>query len=438
MSSAGTKGASARRLVVLALALAASAAQGAEPARTAGRATLVVAQDGTGDFRGKDERPIIEALGRARAGGATILIKPGIYTLRRAIVLRSRRNLTLVGAPGAVLRVSGRCETVVASDAAEGDKELAVEDSSPFVAGAKVEIQAPAPKPGWKIRTVRGVAEGKLLLASPLDFKCPRGTRVVLAANVIELWGCHGITLVNLTLDGNKPERTRVRDHTHQCGVHGSGVRNIRIVNCTVKNTWHRGISFYGPTAVLVAGCTLRNTDAAINFDHHSYWCQAIDNEIEGCGGGVELNDTADCIVARNTIRRCGFGVNIWRWHLTKGPDGKPGTFQNVRNKVLANTIVAPSTAGIISHGAGHNEIVANTIEGQGARGKSDGIVLRSPANRVERNTVEAMPGHGIVVEGKGNVLIANRCVGNRAGAFRIEDPEAILRDNMPSPREDN
>ena len=105
---------------------------------------------------------------------------------------------------------------------------------------------------------------------------------------------------------------------------------------------------------------------------------------------------------------------------------------------MLANTIVAPSTAGIISHGAGHNEIVANTIEGQGARGKSDGIVLRSPANRVERNTVEAMPGHGIVVEGKGNVLIANRCVGNRAGAFRIEDPEAILRNNMPSPREDN
>ena len=52
--------------------------------------------------------------------------------------------------------------------------------------------------------------------------------------------------------------------------------------------------------------------------------------------------------------------------------------------------------------------------------------------------SVEAMPSHGIVVEGKGNVLIANRCVGNRAGAFRIEDPEAILRDNMPSPREDN
>jgi len=296
MSSAGTKG---RRLVVLALALAGSAAQGAEPAPAAGRATLVVAQDSGGDFRGKDERPIIEALGRAPAGGGTILIKPGIYTLRRAIVLRSRRNLTLVGAPGAVLRVSGRCESVVASDAAEGDKELAVEDSSPFVAGAKVEIQAPAPKPGWKIRTVRGVAEGKLLLASPLDFKCPKGTRVVLAANVIELWGCHGITLVNLTLDGSKPERTKVRDHTHQCGVHGSGVRNIRIVNCTVKNAWHRGISFYGPTAVLVAGCTLRNTDAAINFDHHSYWCQAIENEIEGCGGGVELNDTADCIVAR-------------------------------------------------------------------------------------------------------------------------------------------
>jgi len=48
------------------------------------------------------------------------------------------------------------------------------------------------------------------------------------------------------------------------------------------------------------------------------------------------------------------------------------------------------------------------------------------------------MPGYGIVVEGKGNALIGNRCTGNRAGAFRIEDPEAILRDNTPSPREDN
>ncbi|HID07141.1 MAG TPA: hypothetical protein EYP10_08330 [Armatimonadetes bacterium] len=398
------------------------------------RPTIVVAQDGSGDFNGKDERPIIEALEFAKAeGGGRILIKTGTYMLRRAIVLKSARYLAIVGEPGTILKVVDQCETVLTTDARPGDKELAVEDASQFVAGAKVEILAPPAKPTWKIRTVHRVAKGKLLLASPLDFRCPKGTRVVLAANVIELWGCHDITLTNLTLDGNKDQRTRVRDHCHQCGVHSSGLRNTHIINCTVKNTWYRGLSFYGPRGVLISACTLRNiSDAAINFDHHSYWCVAIGNDIENCSGGVELNDTADCVVKGNKIRNCArFGVCIWRWHLTKGPDGKPGTFQNVRNKVLDNHIVAPGReAGIYADGAGLNEIIGNIIEG--GQAAKHGILIKCPKNRIERNTVTGMSGYGIVIKGKGNILIGNNCEGNRAGAFNIEDPEVILWDNIP------
>ena len=160
--------------LVVVLGTCVSTAIAAAPREAKDTRVWRVAQDGSGDFNGRDEQPILQAVAKAGPAGGRIEIGPGEYTIRRPIVLRS--NLTLRG-HGATLRLP--TPSVVSKPAAKGDTRLAIDDVSQFVAGTKLQIVPPVGVKTFAgvqkplLVVIEQVAPAGIVLAAPLPCDVP-------------------------------------------------------------------------------------------------------------------------------------------------------------------------------------------------------------------------------------------------------------------------
>jgi hypothetical protein len=80
--------------------------------------TVRVAQDGSGDFQGSDETPVLEAIDRVGASGGVIVIEPGRYLIRRPLSLPSK--VVLRGTAETVLQLPS--PVVVTAPATKGQQ----------------------------------------------------------------------------------------------------------------------------------------------------------------------------------------------------------------------------------------------------------------------------------------------------------------------------
>ena len=103
-------------------------------------ARIVVAQDGSGDFNGKDEKPILEAIKKAGKTGGTIFIKPGEYLIRTRI--GPENGITFTGTPQTILRLPYPVLTTAAAE--KGQDFLVVGDVSELTAGIRLQVFPPA------------------------------------------------------------------------------------------------------------------------------------------------------------------------------------------------------------------------------------------------------------------------------------------------------
>jgi len=348
---------------------------------------FVVAQDGSGDFTGKDQKPILEALAKAGKAGGTLVIQPGTYLVRSVIRLGS--NVAIEGTPQTTLRLPSPTLTIAA--AAEGQRFLLVANAAEFAPGTTVQICPPGkktmfPKEGPQpLRVgISAVEEGKLHLAEPLHSAIAAKSRVGYSHNLFFVGGSEkNIVLKNLILDGGRARDVAMPGHTHRCALLAHGIwgykegptappiENLQVLDCQIRNCYGRAVAMYSVVRARIEGCRIQDiADEAIDFDHFCTHCVATRNEVSDAATGVTINDGSYCVVERNRFTRCGVGVAIWWWHMCPQPN------LNVENKIRHNTIVAPRRAAIsIGKRCVRNEVTGNTVEGGIQVAETDNVV---------------------------------------------------------------
>jgi len=348
-----------RRLfwAVVAVCCCVSWAMAAEPRE--GKATRVwrVAQDGSGDFNGTDERPILEAVAKAKPTGGQIDLGPGEYVIRQPIVLGSK--LTLRG-HGTTLRLPQ--STRVSKAAAKGERRIVVDDASPFRVGTKFQIVPPAGMttfPGTDRKELMlpivQVGPQGISLDAALDCDVPAGSRVGYRHSVIHLASpTKDVRIEQIVFEGGRNPKLPMPGHVWRCAILAQGhfryaggpsappVENLQVLGCTIRNFHGRAVAWYSVVKSKVEGCTVEDIDdEAVDLDHFCYHCEVTGNRIARGVTGVTINDGSYCTVTDNRIDRCDVGVTVWWWHMC------PQTNIDLENVVRGNFIWRPKGAAI-------------------------------------------------------------------------------------------
>jgi hypothetical protein len=364
---------------------------------------VIVAQDGSGDFNGTDEKPILAAVQKVRAaGGGEILIRRGDYVCGQPIEVKDANKITFRGEPGAVLKLPPLQFAETSAEAAVGASELHVRVQQSLTPGLRLRIMASSAidsfsgkaKPSFFVSLAKTEGD-RLVLAKPLEFPVPAGTKIINedAPNLFEVRSpCEDIAIEQLVIDGGRtPKDPVVSGHAQLCGIFASGrytytdgptgppVHKLIVRDCTIRNCFGRGIALYAVTGALIERCTIEDTvDEAVDLDHFAVGCIVSQNAVARCHVGVELNDANECAVVRNRFVACDTGINLWRW--CKMPD------LNTRNVIMENAFVGTKGNALnLAAGTATNIVSHNQIRGSGGKA----ILLAGDDYEVSGNDVD-------------------------------------------------
>lgn len=386
---------------------------------------LVVSQDGSGPFRGTDERPIMAAIAQAvKQGGGEVLIRPGVYLVHEGIVIENAQHVALRGvdAESVVLKLPPVTYAEVAEAAPAGATGMLLRKAQNLRPGMRLHLDADGPpdaftkKPRpYVLATVRAITGDRVALEAPLTHPVPEGTtlRHEDAPNLIEVrGGCKDILIEKLTLDGGRTKSDPpVRGHAQLCGIFAAGaytyekgpsgpqVEDIMISRSIIQNCFGRGVAFYSVKQGFVLNTTIMDTnDEAVDFDHFAVKCAMQACHVARCHVGVELNDATDCLVQNNDFRGCTTGLNLWRWCKQEDLNRRNAIRGNLFEDTAENAIqLAADTA--------ENLLESNIIANAGR----NGIVVQGAKQRVEKNTVSGAKLRAIAVTGDGHSVEGNR-----------------------------
>ncbi|MDH7571279.1 MAG: metallophosphoesterase, partial [Armatimonadota bacterium] len=338
----------------------------------------------------------------------------------------------------AVIQLPPLTHSVTTKAAEAGQRSLFVADTAPFRPGtrARVFVMGPPGRPAADFEAlVTSIREGELQLAAPLPYSVPPRTPVHAVVALFEMRdGCEELVFEHLTLEGSAPPNrpqgfpfSRAAAFLARGTLQGprppasTPLRHVTIRHCTLRRLPGRGISFYATSGAVVEHCQLEDVrDAAIHLGHFSSYCRVVDNRIERCGVGVQLNDAFACFVARNRVNRCGVGANLWRW--------VPHIEANVRNTLVVNEFLNSRNDAI----AIRSFTRQNTVRANRVVGGTVGILLEGFRNVAAGNTVSATQRAAILVTGDACTAAGNRIEG--PGSFiRITGRRNCVWDNLPA-----
>lgn len=352
----------------------------------AAKRVLRIAQDGSGDMRGDDESPILEAIERLQSGGGRIEIGPGEYRIRRPLVLTS--GITLLGTEKTVLELPP--PVIVAAAAPQGQEFLQVDDASQFRAGGKVQVclgpkkGTPEAEKAYPQMQIREAAPGKIVFTAGLPCDVPAGSRIGYLHNLVHVRGSQkDIRIENLTLDGGRIAGVPMPGHVLRCallatgpysyqkGPTGTPVENLQVLNCRIRNCYGRAVAFYSVARSKVAGCRIEEiADEAVDLDHFAFHCEVLDNQIRRGATGVTINDGSYCRVIGNRIEGCSTGITIWWWYQC------PQDNIDVENVIQGNEVRSPGKVGIaVGKRCFRNQIVENRVEGKIQVVEADNVI---------------------------------------------------------------
>ena len=354
--------------------------------------TVRVAQDGSGDFNGADETPILEAIDRVGTDGGVIVIGPGRYLIRRPLSLGS--SVVLRGTAETVLQLPA--PVLVKEPAAKGERVVETSDVSQFTSQTTIELFPPS---GAKYfadgktesfrAEVASISDGRLHLAEPLPHDVPKDGRLGYPHNMVVVSGpSREVTIEQLTFDGGRNAELPIPGHHRRSGIWAHGrysyeegplgppVAELRVRNCTFRNCYGRGVAMYSVVDSEVTDCRFEQiADEAIDFDHFCLRCKAVDNQVAHAVIGVTLNDASHCLVERNRLTGCSRGIVVWWWYRC------PQEGLNEHNTIQHNVIESPRGKGIsLGKRCHHNVVRHNSVTG--------GIEVVESTNTVEDNTI--------------------------------------------------
>jgi parallel beta-helix repeat protein len=213
----------------------------------------------SGDIRGNDHRALQAAVDyAAKMGGGTVLIGPGSYQMRNALVLRD--NVRVIGVPGKTNLVA--CDGIKVPLTADGDcneRQITLADASGFQVGDGVAIHDEHYRSGFEVTTATLIArvdDRTFRISSPLylDYLVSRKAVACLAFPLVSGSNIKNAVVEGLTIEGNG-SRAEYLDGCRGGGIYLFDCENVTIRNCIVRHYKGDGISFQTSQHVTVMDC---------------------------------------------------------------------------------------------------------------------------------------------------------------------------------------
>ena len=325
-------------------------------------------------------------------GGGEVVIPPGRHVLNHALVIQNAKKLRIAGldAETTVLQLPPLAYGEVREMAGTGDRIIHLKQLRGLKPGMKLRVE----KHGDVVLEIKAAGDKQIELTKPLTFPCPAGTvlRDADTPNLFEIRGaCESIRIDKLTLDGGKAANDPVMQAGDQsCGILAvssydetkgpadARIKGLQIERCFFQNFHGRGIALYACTESGIEKCTFRDSeDAAIVFDHFTTGSHARHNHIARCRLGIELRDTAGCLVDQNAFLVCRTGIRVWRTLGVAGFNESNVIRSNDFDQTVGNAVQ-------IDGGTAKNSLVGNWIDQTGM----NGVVLAGQGHMLKDNRV--------------------------------------------------
>ena len=361
-----------------------------------------------------------------------VYLEPGTYLISRSLPLKT--GMEIYGSEATITRA----KTVSATLTEKADKDqryIDVDDASQFDVGYQIFINDEGGA-NWCTHGVITRIEGNRILFNNIigdkqyDFMgCVRayaaGTTVTTSFPLLRSWSalyeCDGVTVRNLTLDGNRDDSEPVSwansclcidtyrpgGYTDSTGVEHSAVQcNLTARNLIIRNSPGDGISDHGEGGLIVTDCVIENSAMhGIRMESGFSHAMIASNTMTGNGlkgSGVFFSqDVSDVVMDNNVISSFEHGCGVdkdsadVRYALIR-----KNQFSSITGEVFDFSTASASPGGVL-------QISNNTIRGLRSllfSGANLGDVMMA-ANEVK--TITTLPPNVLRVVQCGNVILS-------------------------------
>ena len=321
------------------------------------------------DVLGNDNIAIQKAVERvATAGGGTVLIKAGTYTLHNSVRLASHITLRGEGPEKTILKKAPGVKSRLALDADYGEFQATVEDARGFAAGMGVTIVDRISRAGWvpSVRTIVRM-EGQTLYFDRflhMDYSVANAGEVFNTFPLIAGYEVEDVRVEELAVDGNRAS-SETLDGCQAGGIYFFHSKRMTIRNCVARDFPGDGISTQFVEEPVVDNCEVYgNAELGIHL---------------GTGalrGNVRYNRAHDN--GQDGLYLC-WRVQHARYEYNQswnnGQDGISLGHKDTDNAFFKNVVSGNGRAGIFfrdeteSNAASRNTFTENTIEANGRPG---------------------------------------------------------------------
>lgn len=340
------------------------------------------------DLIGDDHRALQAAVDYiAGLGGGTVDIRPGTYTMRDSLHLRS--DVTVCGVKGqTILKKAAAAVCQLALDGDFGEQQITLADPTGFAVGDGVAIwDDHAGGFHTTVARITGRNGKTFAISKPLMADCMVANHAQTATvfPVVSGYDLRGVRVEDLVIDGSKD-------------------KNVQLNGCRGG-----GIFLYGCHGTVIHGCTVRNYNGdGISFQQSNdvtlVDCRSEDNTMLGLhpGSGSQRPTVRNCVANGNgtdglflcwRVRHGVFSDNVLhdngRYGISIGHKDSDNLL--CRNRVTGNgnegVYFRKETLGMAPH---RNKLVANIIENNGTSTPSPGIRIRGEVSGLElrNNTI--------------------------------------------------
>ncbi len=358
------------------------------------------------DVIGTDNVAIQKAIDRvAAAGGGTVLVKAGTYTLADSVRLASRITLRGEGPEKTILKKAAGVRSKLKLDADYGEMKATVEDVHGFAPGMGVTLLDKVSPSGWtpSVRTIIRI-NGQTLYFDrflQMDYSVENAGEVFNTFPLIAGFDVHDVHVENLTVDGSRAD-SGILDGCQTGAIYFFHSQRMTIRNCVARHYPGDGIS-----TQFVEDPVVEN-------------CEAYDNAYLGIHlgtgaerGKVRFNRAHDngqdglylCWRVQHSVYE---GNQSW----SNGQNGISLGHKDTDNLFIKNTVSGNARAGIyFRDDTEPNAAHRNTFEG----------------NVIEDNGRPDAPGYGVRIEGVTHDLkFVSNTIRSNAKGTQVVQPVGI------------
>jgi len=363
---------------------------------------LVTVGPSNADIIGTDNVAIQKAVDRvAAAGGGTVLVKAGTYTLQNSVRLASGITLRGEGPDKTILKKAAAVRSKLRLDADYGEMKATVENVQGFAPGMGVTLLDRVNPTGWtpSVRTIVRIDGDTLYFDRffQMDYSVENAGEVFNTFPLIAGYEVHDVHVEDLTADGNRAG-SGILDGCQTGAIYFFHSQRMTIRNCVARDYPGDGISTQFVEDPVVEKCEVfDNANLGIHLGTGAARGRVRFNRVHDNGqDGIYL-----CWRVQHAVYE---GNKSWN----NGDNGISIGHKDTDNLFINNTVSGNGRAGIYFRdeselNAGHR----NTFE----------------ENVIEDNGRPGAPGYGVRIEGVTHNLkfVSNTIRSSAKGAEAVQ-----------------